>query len=338
MQIQNNVSLKDYSTMRLGGNAKALVTVTTKDELTEAINWAKQNNLPILILGGGSNVIFSKGYEGLVIVNRLQGFEVLNDDPQTVTIKVGAGENWDKVVERTVQKNLHGIEALSAIPGTAGATPVQNVGAYGAQISDVFVELEAYDTKTDSFIILKKEDCKFSYRHSIFKSLHDRHYVITSITLQLDRQVPKPPFYESLQKYLDEHQITNYTPQTIRSAVVAIRAVRLPDPSLMANTGSFFKNPIVISDVANKILTTFPAAPNWPMPDGKFKLGAGWLIEQAGLKGYKAHGMKTYENHALVLVNESAKSYDDLAAFRQEIIDKVHQKFGVTLEQEPELL
>ena len=338
MQIQNNVPLKNYSTMRLGENAKALVTVTSKDELVEVINWAEQHNLPILVLGGGSNVIFSDGFDGLVIINRIRGFEVVDEDKPGATITIGAGEKWDDVVARTVQSNLHGIESLSAIPGTAGATPVQNVGAYGAQISDVFVELEAYDTDKKVFVTLKKDDCGFSYRNSIFKSPRNRHYVITSITLRLTKDMPKPPFYDSLQKYLDEHNITDYTPETIRQAVMAIRAVKLPDPSIMANTGSFFKNPVVNAELAQKLLTDHPGAPNWPMPDGQIKLAAGWLIEQAGLKGYRSHGMKTYDKHALVLVNESAESYEDLAAFQHEIVQKVHQKFGVTLEQEPELL
>lgn len=337
MQIQTDVSLKDYSTMRLGGAAKALVSVTSKDELVEAVAWAEEQKLPILVLGGGSNVIFSDGYDGLVIINRVNGFE-LEQDETGATLRAGAGENWDSVVARTVAKKLHGIEFLSAIPGTVGGTPVQNVGAYGAQISDVFVELEAYDLTTKTFVTLNKDECGFSYRNSIFKSPDDRRYIIVGVTLRLAKDNPQPPFYDSLKKYLTEHNVTDYTPQTIRDAVVAIRAVKLPDPSRMANTGSFFKNPIIPAEQGQELLAKHPTMAQWPMPDGRIKVAAGWLIEEAGLKGYKAHGMKTYEHHALVLVNESAKSYEDLAAFRQEIIDKVHDIFGITLEQEPELL
>jgi len=338
MKILTNVPLKDYSTMRLGGIAEALTTVTTKEDLAEAIAWAEDHHKQHLMLGGGSNVIFSDGYQGLVIVNALHGFEVLNEDATSAIIRVGAGENWDEVVERAVGKNLSGIEKLSAIPGTAGATPVQNVGAYGAEIKDTLVELEAYDTNTKQFVTLKNADCKFSYRTSIFKSPYNRHYVITSITLKLLKANPEPPFYESLQKYLEKHDITTYTPQTIRQAVIDIRAQKLPDPEVIANTGSFFKNPIVDKQMLGHIQQSYTDVPYYDMPGGKVKLLAGWLIDKAGLKGYRAHGMKVYEQNALVFVNESAQTYADLAAFQQEIIKKVEQAFCVTLEQEPELI
>jgi UDP-N-acetylmuramate dehydrogenase len=338
MQIQTDVPLKDFSTMRLGGLAHALTTVKSKDELADAVTWAEQQKLPILMLGGGSNVIFSNGYDGLVIVNRIPGFEVLDDDAESTTIRIGAGEVWDDAVKRAVDMNLHGIEFLSAIPGTAGGTPVQNVGAYGAQISDTLTELEAYNISTHQFVTLKNSDCHFSYRNSMFKPPLDRHYIITSITLRLTKTMPEPPFYATLQNYLDQHTVTEYTPAAIREAVVAIRAIKLPDPSVVANTGSFFKNPIIQPEQARDLLFTYPEMAHWTLQDGSVKVAAGWLIEQAGLRGYKAHGMKTYERHALVVVNESAKSYDDLAAFRQEIIDKIQELFGITLEQEPELL
>lgn len=324
--------------MRIGGLAHALTTVKSKDDLVKAVAWAEERDLAVLVLGGGSNVIFSEGYDGLVIINRIPGFDVLADDALGTTIKIGAGETWDAVVQQTVEMGLHGIEFLSAIPGTAGGTPVQNVGAYGAQISETLTELEAYDTDTHQFTTLTNSDCHFSYRNSMFKSPLDRHYIITSITLRLTKALPEPPFYATLQNYLDQNNVTVYTPRTIRDAVVAVRAIKLPDPSVVANTGSFFKNPIVQPEQARELLFTHPEMAHWIMPDGSVKIAAGWLIEQAGLRGYKAHGMKTYERHALVLVNESAESYDDLAAFRQEIIDKIQALFGITLEQEPELL
>lgn len=338
MQVQTNAQLKDYSTMRLGDTAEALVTIATKAELAEAINWCETNNKPHLVLGGGSNIIFSDGYPGLVIINRIPGFEVIDDDETNTIIRVGAGEPWDSVVERTVDMNLSDIEKLSAIPGTTGATPVQNVGAYGSEIADTLVELEAYDTNTHQFVTLSKADCNFSYRNSIFKSPIDRHYIITNITLKLSKTNPQPPFYASLQSYLDKNNITEYTPHTIRQAVLAIRAQKLPDPQVIANTGSFFKNPIVDKDALGHIKQSHPDVPFYDMPSGQVKLLAGWLIDQAGLKGYSSHGMKIYDQNALVFVNESAQSYADLAAFKQEVVDKVQQAFGVTLEQEPELI
>lgn len=338
MQIQTNVSLKNYSTMRIGGIAKAMTTVTTPEDVKSAVAWARARNAPLLLLGGGSNVIFSDGYDGLVVVNRIKEFAVLDDTAEHTLIRVGAGENWDDIVQKTVGMGLHGLEFLSAIPGTAGATPVQNVGAYGAEIADTFVELRAFDMHTNGFVTLSKQDCGFTYRNSIFKSPIDRRYIICTITLRLEKSMPKPPFYAALQAYLDAHGITEYTPATIRKAVIAIRAKKLPDPAHVANTGSFFKNPIVPATQAAELLAQHPTMPHWSLPDGRVKLAAGWLVDEAGLKGYKAHGMATYEHHALVLVNEHAKNYADLLAFKNEIIAKVQAAFGVILEQEPELL
>ncbi len=338
MQIKTNVPLKDYSTMRLGGIAEALTTVSSKEDLKEALDWAEQHGKPTLMLGGGSNIIFSNGYHGLVIINALHGFEVVSEDNESVVMRIGAGEIWDDIVAQSVARGLSGIEKLSAIPGTVGATPVQNVGAYGAEIADVLLELEAYDTRTKSFVTLKSDECNFTYRDSIFKSPKDRHYVITSITIRLSKRPPEPPFYEALQAYLDKHHVTEYSPAALRGAVVAIRAQKLPDPHILANTGSFFKNPIVQRGTLAHLQQEHPDMPFYEMKDGRIKLLAGWLIDHTGLKGYRSHGMKIYEKNALVFINESAKGYDDLAAFRQEIVDKVHDRFGITLEQEPELI
>ncbi len=324
--------------MRLGGIARSLTTVKTREELAEAVKWAAARDIPILMLGGGSNVIFSDGYDGLVIINDMRGFTVLHEDDESAIIQIGAGEVWDNVVKRSVQLGLSGIEKLSAIPGTTGATPVQNVGAYGAEIADTLIKLEAYDTTTKQLVTLQNADCQFSYRGSIFKSTEGRRYIITSITLRLSEQPPQPPFYGSLQDYLQQHHISEFTPQTIRAAVVAIRAQKLPDPSRMANTGSFFKNPIVPRSKLTELQQTYSDIPFFEAKDDQIKLLAGWLIDQAGLKGYTAHGMRIYEQNALVFVNDSAKTYEDLAAFEHEIINKVHAKFGVTLEQEPELI
>lgn len=341
MQIQNNVPLKDFSTMRLGGNAKYLVIVTTKDELVQAVGWAQSQQLPLFILGGGSNVIVrDEGFEGLIIVNRLAGFDVTEESDSLVTLRIGSGENWDGVVERTVTMGLTGIEAMSLIPGTTGATPVQNVGAYGQEIADTFVELEAYDLLTHGFVRLIKEECGFSYRNSAFKATANRRYVIASITLQLRRGNPSPPFYESLDKYFKENNIdtSRVTPSDVRKAVIAIRTKKLPDPSQVANTGSFFKNPIVSKAEYEQLVAAHGEMPHFVAPDNQVKLAAGWLIENAGLKGHASHGIKTHNENALVVVNENAHSYKDLEEFKHEIVNAVQKKFDVTLQQEPELL
>jgi len=339
MDVQTGTLLKDYTTMRLGGPARFLATVQSSNELASLVRQAEQQNLPLFVLGGGSNVIVrDEGFKGIVILNRIPGFDVIKDDGLAVTIKIGAGEVWDEVVKRTTDMNLSGIEALSAIPGTAGATPVQNVGAYGQEIADTLSELEAYDTQEHRFVILSKMDCGFAYRYSIFKETAHRRYIITSITLVLTRVAPKPPFYESLQKYLDSHAISYFTPQIIRDAVTAIRKEKLPSPTLHPNTGSFFKNPIIEEWLLEDLRKTYDDMPAYSMADGTYKVPAGWLIEHAELKGYAAHGMKVYEKNALVLVNETAQSYQDLVTFKEEIIMKVRDQFRITLEQEPETL
>jgi UDP-N-acetylmuramate dehydrogenase len=336
MDVHTNISLKNYTTMKLGGNARFMTDVHTADEVVAVCKNASQQNLPIFILGGGSNIIVrDEGFNGIVVRNRIPGFEVISDEPGQTLIKIGAGENWDEVVKRTVEMNLSGIEAMSAIPGTAGAAPVQNVGAYGQEIADSLVSLEAYDIANDAFVTLSAAECGFAYRHSIFRGEAAGRYVILTITLRLYKASPTPPFYAAVQKYLDEHAITLYTPQVIRDAVIAIRTDKLPDPKKLPNTGSFFKNAIVEDWQLEDLRKDYPEIPTYDMSDGRFKVPTGWLIEQTGLKGKTLHGMRIHDKNALVLINESASSYSDLAAARSEIQAAVRDKFRIAIEQEP---
>jgi UDP-N-acetylmuramate dehydrogenase len=336
MDIHTNIPLKNYTTMRLGGNARFMTDVRTPDEVAQVCQNAKKQNLPIFILGGGSNVIVNdEGFQGIVVRNRIPGFEVIADDSIGATIKIGAGEIWDDVVKRTVDMNLSGIEAMSAIPGTAGAAPVQNVGAYGQEVAETLVSLEAYDIEEDRFVSFQNSDCGFSYRHSIFRGEAAGRYVILSITLKLYKAAPQPPFYKAVQDYFDMHGITIFTPQAIRDAVIDIRANKLPDPKETPNTGSFFKNAIIEDWQLNDLKKEYPDIPTYDMPDGRFKVPTGWLIEQTGLKGQVLHGMKVHDKNALVLINQSAKSYADLASAREEIIGAVRDKFHIMIEQEP---
>lgn len=340
MDVQTNIPLKDYSTMRLGGPARFLATATIPEEIAAIVQRAKEQNLPFFVLGGGSNVIIKDaGFPGIVILNRILGFDILSQTDGDTVIKIGAGEKWDDVVKRTTEMNLNGIEAMSGIPGTAGATPVQNVGAYGQEIADTLVELEAYDVQSGQFVVLKNEDCGFSYRNSIFKDTSKRHHIIINITLRLNQTNPTPPFYQSLQTYLDAKKISYYTPSIIREAVLAIRSDKLPDPSVYPNTGSFFRNPIIETWQYEALLKDYPDMPSFPMDDNHHvKIPAGWLIEQVGMKGYEAHGMRTHDKNALVIVNVSAKSYADLDAFKEEIRGKVRDTFRISMIQEPEEL
>jgi UDP-N-acetylmuramate dehydrogenase len=341
MNIAQDVPLKNYSTMRLGGNAAFMTEIASRNELQEAIVWAEEKQLPVLMIGSGSNIIWKdEGFPGLVILNKILRFEEQIEDEENYYVTIGAGENWDSVVARTVAAGASGIEALSLIPGTTGATPVQNVGAYGQDISQTLVTVEAYDRQIHQFVTIPGSDCAFGYRDSRFKSADRGRFFITAITLHLSRKNPQPPFYNALQSYLHEQDVTEYTPATIRQAVIAIRSSKLPDPMKIANNGSFFANPIISESAFTQIEADHPNCPHWPAGEGLVKLPAAWLLDQAGFKDVhdSETGMGTWPAQPLVLVNESATSTAQLIAFRQKIIGKVKEMFAITLEQEPELL
>ncbi len=340
MNVVHDVSLADYSTMGLGGIAAHLVQITSRMELLEALTWAQERQLPVLMIGSGSNIVWrDEGFPGLVMVNAIERYETFHEDDDNVYVTAGSGEHWDTIVERTAQAGLSGIEALSLIPGTAGATLVQNIGAYGQEIAQTLVTAEVYDIEARDFTTMRAEDCGFSYRTSRFKERDRGRFFITGITLHLTKTTMQPPFYRSLASYLQEHGITDCSPMSIREAVIAIRSSRLPDPAIVHNNGSFFKNPIIASDEAFALRELHPAIPSWTAGDDRVKLSAAWLIEQCGYKDFHdtATGMATWPAQALVLVNESAKTTADLLSFKQQIVEAVHGKFGVTLEQEPEL-
>jgi UDP-N-acetylmuramate dehydrogenase len=339
--IQENVDLKAHSTMRLGGQARYLAEAASEPEIGELVTWAQDRQLPLMMIGDGSNIVWrDEGFTGLIIVNKLMSREVLQEDENGALIRLGGGENWDQAVAWTVDHGWSGIEFLSAIPGTCGAGPVQNIGAYGAEISQVLVELRVYDTQARSFTAILKADCGFAYRTSRFKVADKGRFMISAVTLRLAKTNPTPPFYNLLTKYFEERGISSYTPAAVREAVIAIRQIRLPDPSVAANNGSFFVNPIIDHTSFDKLRSQYPDIQSWPLPDGRIKLAAGWLAEKAGFKGVHdpQTGMATWPESALVLVNERASSTAALLAFKQKIVDKVRELFGVTLEQEPELL
>lgn len=341
MNYLQNVSLAEHSTMRLGGTADWLVEVASKWEIGEAWRWAKERSLPVIVIGDGSNIIWrDEGFSGLVIVNRIKGYDDFAEDARSHYISIGAGENWDSVVERTVTSNLTGIEALSLIPGTAGATPVQNVGAYGQDISQTLMSVEVFDTTTGQLTNVPSEACGFAYRRSLFQTEYRGRFLITGITLHLTASNPQPPFYSAIQQYLDANGITSVTPKIIRNAVIAIRRAKLPDPSEVANNGSFFSNPIITNGHLIELRADYPEMPCWPLDNGGAKIPAAWLLEQTGFKDFhdEQTGMATWATQPLVLVNEHASSAADLLAFKQKITDAVEAKFGITLVQEPELL
>lgn len=341
MFILENVPLSVHSTMRLGGNARFATEINSRQDISEAVSWANERSLPIITVGSGSNIIWSDdGFNGLVLINKFSGVEIFEEDAENIYVSAGAGEIWDDVVEQAVKRGLSGIEQLSLIPGTVGATPVQNVGAYGCEIKDVLTTIEAYDLQTHNFVTIPASDCDFGYRTSRFKKEDKGRFVITKVTLHLTKTPLSPPFYSSLESYLQSHNITNYSPQNIRDAVIAIRTTKLPDPRNIANVGSFFHNPIIDSNKAFKIIDKYADIPHWRQQDGKVKFSAAWLIEQAGFKDYHdaETGMATWHSQPLVLVNENAHSTEQLMSFKERIVEAVQKKFGLTLKQEPELI
>jgi UDP-N-acetylmuramate dehydrogenase len=341
MKVRQNEPLAQHSTMRLGGTAAYAVDVHTKEELREAITWADDRDLPVIMIGSGSNIIWrDEGFPGLLIISSLLGYEAVREDDENWYITAGAGEQWDSVVERTVEAGLSGIEALSLIPGTVGATPIQNVGAYGQDISQTMVSLEAYDRHAKQFVNIPTIECGFGYRTSRFKTIDRGRFFITSVTFHLFKHTPLPPFYATVQAYFDEHNIRQYTPQALRDAVIAIRRSKLPDPAVVANNGSFFPNVAVDESVLADLEAVHGNIPHAPLGEGKVKLYAAWLVEQAGFKDFHdpETGMATWHKQPLVLVNEHAATAAQAEAFAKKIVDAVQKKFSISLEQEPELL
>lgn len=332
MNIRENVPISTLTTMRLGGAARYVIDIDKVEDLSQAYAFAKEKNLPVYVLGSGSNIIGRDGgFNGVILVCKLTGMGILREEKdEIVQLYSYSGELLDDFVTYGTEMGYSGMEALSAIPGTVGAAPVQNVGAYGQDISQSLVEVEVFDTETGEIKTLPKDQLELSYRHSIFNhgELVGR-YFITKVVVELHKGHLTPPFYNSLQAYIDEHSIIDFSPDSIRQCVRAVRESKLPDPELAASSGSFFKNVYLSPEEA-----AGAEAAGIPVWDGG-KVPSGWLIEHAGLKGQEFHGMRVSDKAALVLINESAKSYADLAAARAEIIKIVKDKFGFTLEQEP---
>lgn len=342
-KIQEYVDIKEYSTLCTGGQFRYFTIISSLEDLTSlyavAQNEVEYKNLPFFILGGGSNIVFSDGVINVFAIKvEIKGFEIINETQNFTDIKVGAGEIWDKVVEKTVFMNLSGLESLSAIPGTVGASPVQNIGAYGAEAKDTILEVEVFDIKSGSIVKLSNEDCKFGYRDSIFKNEARGKYIITAVTYRLLKSIPFMPNYPGVLKYFNEREIVGPSLAQIRDAIIYIRKEKLPNPKEIPNVGSFFKNPIVLNKVAYKIKNEYSNAKFFPVDEDFTKIPAGWLIENAGLKGKSFGNVGVYEKNALVLVNTNNANCKDIIFARNEIIRIVKDKFGITLEQEPEII
>lgn len=318
--------------MRLGGPARYVLEVETPQDVADAYGFAEQYNLPTFPLGYGANTLgHDEGFSGAIIINRMRGVDE-DFTADSAKIKIMGGEYWDKVVEYSVNKGLTGIEALSKIPGLTASAPVQNIGAYGQELSNVLDSIDVYDTATKSFLTLSNVDLKFSYRQSILNTTERNRYFIISVTLKLKSgQMPRP-FYNSIESYISEHDIIDFSPKSIREIVTNIRAEKLPDPMTTPSAGSFFKNMYLTNEETE--IAESKGIPIRRLPEGN-KLNTAWLIEQAGFKGKLLYGIRVSDKAPLVLINESAKSYNDLMKAREEIVGHVYDKFGFWLKQEP---
>jgi UDP-N-acetylmuramate dehydrogenase len=332
--MKENVLISGLTTMRLGGPARYVKEISELRQIPEIFEFAKTEGLPVFILGGGSNVIGrDEGYEGVIIVNKLRGIQILREVAGEVIIKGYGGEILDDFIEFGVKRGYSGMEAMGAIPGTLGAAPVQNVGAYGQEISQVLQWVEAYDRKTESVVKITTDKMKLGYRRSIFNFGADAgRYFIISVVVKLSKTSLRPPFYTSLQAYVDEHKVTDFLPASIRRMITEIRATKMPDPKEIASSGSFFKN--VIIDDKDVEAAKERGIQVW-QEGGRNVVNSGWLIEQAGLKGREFFGMRVWDKAALILVNIDARSYANLARAREHIVGIIREDYGFTLEQEP---
>lgn len=341
IKIEEHAHLRFHSAMRIGGTARYFAVAKTVDEVENAVSLSTNLGMPLIVLGSGSNMIWKEDeLSCFVLKPDIRGFDVVKEDETSATITIGAGENWDDTVAKVVGIHLSGIEAMSAIPGTVGATPVQNVGAYGQEIKDTLVSLEAFDTKEKKIVTLTNADCRFRYRDSIFKSEEKGRYIILSVTLALSKLPPTVPAYPGVAKYFEEKGIGAPTLHDIRDAIIEIRKGKLPDPSIIPNCGSFFENPIVEKVLFDEIKSRFPEVKYFDLPDGRVKIPAGWLVEEAGFKdAMLGNGhIKVHDKNALVLTNGGDATFDDLLAAKEAIQKKVKEMFGIELEVEPNII
>lgn len=335
MKIQQNISLKPYNTFGIDVKASQFVEITDKSKLKTVL---EKNTLPLLILGGGSNLLLTKDFDGLVIKNNIKGIDIVEEDNQSITLKVGAGENWHEFVMHCITNNYCGIENLSLIPGNVGASPMQNIGAYGVEVKDLITKVEALNLKDFSVKEFTNQECKFGYRTSVFKTSEKGNYFISSVTFKLSKTPNLNTSYGAINNELQDRSITNPTIKDVSDAVIAIRQSKLPNPSEIGNSGSFFKNPVVSVEVKNKILKNFENAPNYPQPDGTYKMAAGWLIEQCGWKGKMIGNYGVHDKQALVLVNHGGAKGSDIYKLSEDIIESVKDKFNITLEREVNII
>ncbi len=334
MQIFKNYSLRDYNTFGIDAYAKYFAAFNSVDDLQSLLQSGEYKNEPKLFLGGGSNILFTKKFDGLVLKNEIDGIKIIHEEEKYIYVKVGAGVNWHQFVLYCIHKNLAGVENLSLIPGSVGASPMQNIGAYGVEIKDVFFSLEAYHVLENRIITFTLNDCEFGYRESVFKKKYKDQFVILNVTFRLNKIPHYNISYGAIEDELKKMQVEKLSIKAISDAVINIRTSKLPDPKIIGNAGSFFKNPEINSQRLEHLLLTEPAMPSYKITDNSFKIPAGWLIEKCGWKGYRNGDVGCYAKQALVLVNYGHATGNDIYLLSEKIKITVKEKFGITLETE----
>ncbi|GAB3295104.1 UDP-N-acetylmuramate dehydrogenase [Hymenobacter tenuis] len=336
--LEHNVSLRPYNTFGLDVKARLFARFTSVDELRALLALPELQATQKLILGGGSNLLFTQDFDGIVLKNEIRGLDIISQDEETALVRAGAGESWHGLVQYTLEQDLSGIENLSLIPGTVGAAPLQNIGAYGSELKDTFERLEALEISTGQLRTFSASECGFGYRESVFKGPLKNQFIVTGVVLRLSRQAKPNISYGAIKTTLEDMGIEgDATPRQISEAVMQIRRSKLPDPTQIGNAGSFFKNPEVSQAKYDELKAQHPEIPGYPVPGG-VKVPAGWLIEQCGWKGQRrgAHGV--HDKQALVLVNHGGAQGQDIRELAFDIIASVREKFGIELHPEVNIL
>ena len=334
MQVSENVLLKPYNTFGITARARYFAPFASENELLELVEGQRGGQLPQMILGGGSNILFTQDFNGWVLKNEIRGIEIVGEDNDHVYVKAGAGENWHGFVQHCIAQGLAGLENLSLIPGNVGASPMQNIGAYGVEIKDVFHELEALHLEDKRMVTFGNADCQFGYRESIFKKAYRRQFAILSVTYRLNKQPHFNTSYGAINEELQRMGVQELSIRAVSQAVINIRSSKLPDPAQIGNAGSFFKNPTVSKEKYEALQVAFPKMVAYPVGEEQYKLAAGWLIEQCGWKGYRKGDAGVHAKQALVLVNYGHARGREIYDLSQEVLDSVEEKFGVLLERE----
>lgn len=335
--LQQNISLKPYNTFGVDAQSSFFSEVFSEADLIALLNMPVVKQQPLLVLGGGSNLLFTKDFSGLVVKLSIPGISsIIKGDEVMVT--AGAGVVWNDFVNYCVGHGFAGIENLSLIPGTVGASPIQNIGAYGVELKDVFYACTAYEIATGCKRVFEFDDCKFGYRDSVFKNELRGKYIITEVSFKLSKQAKLNTQYGAIQAELENRNIDEPTIADISKVVADIRVSKLPDPSTIGNAGSFFKNPVIDQALFEELVLKFPDVVHYPAPNAKVKVAAGWLIEQCGFKGKVVGQTGTWKNQALVLVNHGSATGQEVYSFSEDIINSVYIKFGVKLEREVNIL